>query len=66
MTEDRISGEKTTITVFFTATRLIIFNSLPQGQSFTQDDCIAEVIPVFTKEKLEISGSSFRVLFLCT
>jgi hypothetical protein len=43
--------KKTMITVFFIATRLIVLNSLPQGQSFTQDYCISEIVPAFTKEK---------------
>jgi hypothetical protein len=40
------------ITIFFTATRLIVLDSPPQGQSFTQDYFISEIISVFTKEKL--------------
>jgi hypothetical protein len=44
--------KKTRITVFFTTTRLIVLNSLPRGQSFTQDHFISEIVPVFTKEKL--------------
>jgi hypothetical protein len=44
--------KKTMITIFFTATRLIILNSLPQGQSFTQDYFISEIVPAFTKQKL--------------
>jgi hypothetical protein len=40
------------ITVFFTATRLMVLNSLTQCQSFTQDYFISEIVPAFTKEKL--------------
>jgi hypothetical protein len=43
--------KKIMINVFFTATRLIILNNLPQGQSSTQDYFISEIVPAFTKEK---------------
>jgi hypothetical protein len=43
---------KTMIIVFLTATRSIVLNSLQQGQSFTQDYFISEIVPAFTKEKL--------------
>jgi hypothetical protein len=53
------------IAVFFTATRLIVLNSLPQDQSFTQDYFISEIIPAFTKEKLRFRrhhpGMTFSV-----
>jgi hypothetical protein len=44
--------KKIMITVFFTITRLIVLDSLPQGQSFAQDYFISEIVPLFTKEKL--------------
>jgi hypothetical protein len=44
--------KQTMVTVFFTATRLIVWNSLPQGQSFSQDYFMSEIIPAFAKEKL--------------
>jgi hypothetical protein len=44
--------KKTMITIFFTATRFIGLNSLPQDQSFTQNYFISEIVPPFTKEKL--------------
>jgi hypothetical protein len=40
------------VTICFTATRLITLNSLPEGQSFTRDSFLSEIVPVFTKEKL--------------
>jgi hypothetical protein len=58
--------KKTMITVFFTATRLTVLNSLPDGQSFTQDYFISEIVPEFTKEKLRFRGHHPRVAFLCT
>jgi hypothetical protein len=36
--------KKRMITVFFTTTRLIVLNSLPQGHSFTQDYFISEIV----------------------
>jgi hypothetical protein len=45
-------AKKTMITVFFTATRLIVLDSLTQGQSFTQDYVVSEIVPTFTQEKL--------------
>jgi hypothetical protein len=51
------------ITVFFTATRLIALNSLPQGQSFTQDYFICEIVPAFTKEKLRLQSHHPGVVF---
>jgi hypothetical protein len=59
--------KKTMTTVFFMATRLIVLNSLPQGQSFTQDYFISEIVPMFTKEKLRfrhyppLSGNTLQV-----
>jgi hypothetical protein len=44
--------KKTMVTVFFTATRLIVLNRLPQDQSFTQDYFISENVLSFIKEKL--------------
>jgi hypothetical protein len=43
--------KKKLITICFPATRLIVLNSLPQGQSFTQNYSISEIVPAFTKEK---------------
>jgi hypothetical protein len=51
------------ITVFFTATRLIVLNNLPQGQSFSQDYYISETVPAFTKEKLKFRGCHPWVTF---
>jgi hypothetical protein len=51
------------ITVFFTATRLIVLNSLPQGRSFTQDYFICEIVPVFTKKKLRFRSHHPGVIF---
>jgi hypothetical protein len=45
--------KKTMSTVFFAATRLIVLNSLPQCQSFTQGYFISEIVRAFTKEKLK-------------
>jgi hypothetical protein len=59
-------AKKTMITVFFTATRLTVLNSLPQGQSFTQDYFISEIVRAFTKEKLRLRYHHPRVTFLCT
>jgi hypothetical protein len=58
--------KKTMITVFFNATRLIVLNSLTQGQSFTQDDFISEIVPAFIKEKLTFQHHHPGVPFLCT
>jgi histone-lysine N-methyltransferase SETMAR len=44
--------KKTMITVFFTATRLPVSNSLPQSESFTHDYFISEIVPAFAKEEL--------------
>jgi hypothetical protein len=44
--------KKTMITVFFTATRLIVLNNLSEGQSFIQDYFISEIVPACNKEKL--------------
>jgi histone-lysine N-methyltransferase SETMAR len=44
--------KKTMVTIFFTATRLLILNCLPQGQVFTQDYFRSEIVPAFTKERL--------------
>jgi hypothetical protein len=44
--------KKTAVTIFFTSTRLIVLSSLSQGQSFTQEYFISEIVPAFTKEKL--------------
>jgi histone-lysine N-methyltransferase SETMAR len=42
----------TMITVSFTAARSIVLNNLPEGQPFTRDYCISEIVLAFTKEKL--------------
>jgi histone-lysine N-methyltransferase SETMAR len=57
--------KKTMITVFFTAMRLMVLNSLPKTQSFTQDCFISEIVPRLTKEKLRFRrhhpGMAFSV-----
>jgi hypothetical protein len=57
--------KKTMITVFFAATRLAVLNNLPQGQSFTHDYFVFEIVPAFAKEKLRFrcnqSGVTFSV-----
>jgi hypothetical protein len=58
--------KKTMITVFFTERRLTILNSLPQGQSFTQDYFISEIVPAFTKEKPRFQRNHPGVTFRCT
>jgi hypothetical protein len=52
--------KKVMTTVFFTSTRLIVLNSLPQGQSFIQDSCISETVLAGNQGETEISMSSFR------
>jgi hypothetical protein len=54
-------AKKTMITVFFTATRVIALDSLPQGQSFAQDYFISEIVLAFTKEKLRFRRHHPRV-----
>jgi hypothetical protein len=44
--------KKTMMTVFSTATRLMVLNSLPEGRSLSQDYFISEIVPEFTNEKL--------------
>jgi hypothetical protein len=55
--------KKTTITVFFTSTRLIVLSSLSQGQSSTQEYFISEIVPAFTKEKLRFRRHHPSVTF---
>jgi hypothetical protein len=55
--------KKTTITVFFTAMKLIVLNSLPQGQLFTQDYFISEIVPAFIKQKLRFRRHHSGVIF---
>jgi hypothetical protein len=57
--------KQTMITIFFTATRLIVLNSLPQGHSFTQGYFISQIVPAFTKEKLKFQRHHSGVTFLC-
>jgi hypothetical protein len=57
--------KKIMITLFFTATRFIVLNSLPQGQSFTQDYFISDIVPAFTKEKLRFRRHHPGVIFFC-
>jgi hypothetical protein len=58
-------AKKIMITVFFTATRLIVLDSLPQGQSFTRNYFISEIVPTLAKEKLRFRHHP-SVTFLCT
>jgi hypothetical protein len=55
--------KETMITIFFTATRLILLNSLPQGPSFTPDYLTSEIAPAFTKEKLRFRRHHSGVAF---
>jgi hypothetical protein len=48
----RFQVKKTMITIFFTATRFTVLNSLPQGPSITQAYFISEIVTTFTQEKL--------------
>jgi hypothetical protein len=61
----RFQAKKTMITVFFTAKRRIILNSLLQGQSLTQNYFISGIVLPFTKEKLRFRrnhpGAAFSV-----
>jgi histone-lysine N-methyltransferase SETMAR len=56
-------AKKKIMTVFFTTTRLIVLNSLPPGQSFTQDYFISEIVPAFAKEKLRFQRHHPEVTF---
>jgi hypothetical protein len=51
-TGEEISGEENNDHHFLYRKEINSLNSLPQGQSFTQDYFISEIVPVFTKEKL--------------
>jgi hypothetical protein len=55
--------KRSMITTFFTATKLMVFNGLPQGQSFTQDYFISEILLVSAKEKLTFRRHHPEVIF---
>jgi hypothetical protein len=44
-TQQNISVKKTTVTIFFTSTRLWVLNLLPKGTKFNQDYFIDTVLP---------------------
>jgi hypothetical protein len=51
------------ITVFFTATGLLVLDALPHGQTFTQDYFITKVLPILREEnerfRRKHSGGNF-------
>jgi histone-lysine N-methyltransferase SETMAR len=55
--------KKIMITIFFTATRLLVLNILLHGQSFTQDYFTSEIVPALTKEKLRFRRHHPGVIF---
>jgi hypothetical protein len=61
--EHKIQGKKTMITIFFTATRLLVLDALPHGQAFTQEYLITELLPVLHQENVRFrrkhSGGTF-------
>jgi transposase len=52
--KQNISAMKTTVTVFFASTRLLVLNFLPKGTKFNQDHFIGTVLPNLSSEKRRI------------
>jgi ATP-dependent helicase YprA (DUF1998 family) len=53
-TKQNISAKKTMVTNFFTSTRLLVLNFLPNGTKFNQDYFIDTVLPHLYSEKRRI------------
>jgi hypothetical protein len=55
--KQNIYAKKTMITIFFTSTRLLVLNFLPQGTKFNQDYLIDTVFPNLYSERDELRGA---------
>jgi transposase len=54
-TKQNISAKKTMVTVFFTSTRLLLLNFLPEGTKFNQNYFVDTVLPNLYSEKRQIA-----------
>jgi histone-lysine N-methyltransferase SETMAR len=61
--EHKIQAKKIMITIFFTPMRLLVVDTLPYGQTFTQDYFITEVFPMLREQNMRFRHKHSRGSF---